>query len=179
MPRYEYRVLPAPTKGTGGRKVKGTKMRFAHSLSAVMNEMGAAGWEFVRADTLPCEDRFGLFRKKAQNLPMLIFRRLRREDVSDLISVKHAVPPRSLPPNTGTEPQAEEEQPAEQDGQLPPFRRPMFTRPPDPSPPVEDLPHPESEPPLTSSDYDIPPTIEGDGYRGRAAESVLRASRDE
>lgn len=75
MQSFEYRVVPAPRRG---EKVKGAKTsedRFAVALMRVMNTLGAEGWEYVRADTLPCDERTGLTGVKTSYLNMLVFRR--------------------------------------------------------------------------------------------------------
>jgi hypothetical protein len=78
MTRYEYKVVPAPVQGRKARGVKGTAGRFAHALETLMNELGAEGWEYVRADTLPCEERTGLTGRTTTYQNMLVFRRLLR-----------------------------------------------------------------------------------------------------
>jgi hypothetical protein len=75
MPQYEYKVVPAPVKGAKTRGVKGTRERFAHTLMTLMNEMGRDGWEYLRADSLPCEERQGLTGKTTSFQNLLIFRR--------------------------------------------------------------------------------------------------------
>lgn len=73
--RFEYRVVPAPRRG---EKVKGARTvedRFAVALARVMNDLGADGWEYLRADTLPCEERVGLTGKATHFHHMLVFRR--------------------------------------------------------------------------------------------------------
>ncbi|QFS82318.1 hypothetical protein FIU97_05925 [Roseivivax sp. THAF40] len=77
MPHYEYRVLPAPEKGLKAKGVKGPKARFAHSVETLMNEMGAEGWEYLRADTLPSEERAGLTSSVTEWRTLLVFRRIR------------------------------------------------------------------------------------------------------
>ncbi|MCO6382544.1 DUF4177 domain-containing protein [Oceanicola sp. 502str15] len=84
MPRYEYRVVPAPERGKKAKGAKGTSGRFAVALEELMNEMGAAGWEYQRTDTLPCQERVGLTGKQTTFQHMLVFRReLAEEAVSD------------------------------------------------------------------------------------------------
>ena len=73
--RYEYKVVPAPRKG---RKAKGLKTpgeRFANALAATINLHAADGWDYVRTDTLPSEERKGLTGKTTVFQNMLIFRR--------------------------------------------------------------------------------------------------------
>lgn len=75
MPRFEYKVVPAPRKG---EKVKGARTatdRFAHALTQMMNDLGRDGWEYLRAETLPCEERVGFTGKATTYQNLLIFRR--------------------------------------------------------------------------------------------------------
>ncbi len=76
MPQYEYKVVPAPVKGERARGIKGTQARFANTLTTLMNEMAAEGWEYLRADTLPCEERSGLTGKTTKFQNLLVFRRI-------------------------------------------------------------------------------------------------------
>ena len=75
MPVYEYKVIPAPKRGEKARGAKTTAERFAQALSHVMNDLGRDGWEYLRADTLPCEERVGLTGKATAFQNMLVFRR--------------------------------------------------------------------------------------------------------
>ncbi|WP_022703871.1 hypothetical protein [Pseudorhodobacter ferrugineus] len=75
MKRYEYQVIAAPKKGEKAKAAKTTADRFAHALTGLMNKMGADGWEYLRADTLPCDERVGLTGTKTQFQNMLVFRR--------------------------------------------------------------------------------------------------------
>lgn len=73
---YEYRVIPAPRRAERARGVSSDE-RFALSLERVMNEMGRDGWEYVRADTLPLDERAGLTGgTKTSYMNMLVFRRV-------------------------------------------------------------------------------------------------------
>lgn len=75
MPRYEYKVIPAPRRGEKARGVKTTEERFALALTGVMNALGADGWDYVRADTLPVDERSGLTGTKTSFQNLLVFRR--------------------------------------------------------------------------------------------------------
>jgi len=72
---HDYRVIPAPTRGEKAKGVKGTAEQFAHALSQTMNRMAAEGWEYLRAEALPCEERDGWFGRKTTERHMLVFRR--------------------------------------------------------------------------------------------------------
>ncbi|WP_373353771.1 DUF4177 domain-containing protein [Pseudoroseicyclus sp. CXY001] len=76
MQTYEYRVVPAPKKGLKAKGVKTAEARFAHALQALMNELGAEGWDYIRTDTLPSEERTGLTGRTTTSYQnMLVFRR--------------------------------------------------------------------------------------------------------
>ncbi|MDO9525908.1 MAG: DUF4177 domain-containing protein [Gemmobacter sp.] len=75
MQRYEYKVVPAPKRGEKVRGVKTTEDRFAHGLTLLMNDLGREGWDYIRADTLPCEERVGLTGRTTTFQHMLVFRR--------------------------------------------------------------------------------------------------------
>lgn len=85
MTKYEYRVVPAPVRATKVKGVKGTARRFAQTLEDLMNELGAEGWEYLRADTLPVEERHGLTSKTTAFQNMLVFRRPQPEDAPPLL----------------------------------------------------------------------------------------------
>lgn len=72
---FEYKVVPTPKKAKSARGVKGGPAKFAHSITALMNEMGQEGWEYLRADTLPMEERQGLTKKTVNYHSLLVFRR--------------------------------------------------------------------------------------------------------
>ena len=75
MQRYEYKVVPAPRRGTKSREAKTTEDRFALTLSTLMNDLGREGWEYQRAETLPCDERSGFTGTKTSEQIMLVFRR--------------------------------------------------------------------------------------------------------
>ena len=75
MTRFEYKVVPAPNRGLKAKGVKRAEDRFALALSTLMNELGAEGWDYVRADILPTEERSGLASKQTVYHNMLVFRR--------------------------------------------------------------------------------------------------------
>jgi len=79
MPRFEYKVVPAPKKGVKAKGVRATEDRFANALEGVMNKLGAEGWDYLRTDTLPCEERVGLTGRTTNYQNMLVFRRVLAE----------------------------------------------------------------------------------------------------
>jgi len=81
MSQYEYKVVPAPTKGLKSKGVKTSQDRFANALETAMNALGAEGWEYQRTDTLPCEERSGLTGRVTTFQNMLVFRRVVEEIV--------------------------------------------------------------------------------------------------
>ena len=73
--KYEYKVIPAPAKGRKGPGIKGAEGRFAHGLETAINELALEGWEYLRADILPSEERQGLTSSQTVYRSMLVFRR--------------------------------------------------------------------------------------------------------
>jgi hypothetical protein len=84
MQRFEYHVVPAPRRGEKARGVKTTEDRFALALASLMNQLGSEGWEYVRADSLPCDERAGFTGTKTTVLNVLVFRRTIRSLAEDL-----------------------------------------------------------------------------------------------
>ncbi len=72
---YEYKVIPAPRRGEKERGAKTVPERFAVALTHAMNAMARDGWEYLRADTLPCDERVGLTGTATHFQNMLVFRR--------------------------------------------------------------------------------------------------------
>lgn len=93
MPSYEYRVVPAPRAAAKEKGVKGTDARFAATLSKLMNELGADGWEYQRAETLPCEERKGFTGRVETTQHVLVFRRERAARAQKGPQLGAATPP--------------------------------------------------------------------------------------
>jgi hypothetical protein len=75
MTTYEYKVVPAPTKGLKAKGVKTPEGRFANSVQSVLNTLGNEGWEYLRAELLPSEERSGLTGSTTNWRNVLVFRR--------------------------------------------------------------------------------------------------------
>jgi hypothetical protein len=75
MDRYEYRVIAAPARGAKVKGLKTPEERFASALASALNAQAQEGWEFVRAETLPSEERQGLTGMRTIFHNMLVFRR--------------------------------------------------------------------------------------------------------
>ena len=86
MLRYEFKVIPAPRRGEKLRGLKTTEDRFALALTNVMNEQGRDGWEYVRADTLPVDERVGFTGTKTSFHNMLVFRRIMEADAAQPVT---------------------------------------------------------------------------------------------
>ncbi len=75
MTQFEYEAIPAPRKGKKARGIKTGEDRFAHAMTELLNDMAADGWEYLRADTLPCEERSGFTGRTTVYQNVLVFRR--------------------------------------------------------------------------------------------------------
>lgn len=141
MPAYEYSVIPAPSRGEKARGAKTGAERFALSLTATLNDMAADGWEYVRAETLPSEERAGLTGRTTIYHNVLVFRRLlTAEELPVPPAYAQPVPAAYQPPE-----EARNDQPA--DTPTRPFSEPMRAKP--LAAPVETSRSRPAEPPLT------------------------------
>lgn len=75
MSGWEYHIVPAPRRGVKAKGARTAEERFAVALSEAMNGLGAEGWDYVRTDILPCEERQGLTGKTTVYHAMMVFRR--------------------------------------------------------------------------------------------------------
>lgn len=75
MPRYEYKVVPAPSKGQKIKGVKTAEARFALAVEQVMNDLAEQGWEYQRTELLPSDERSGLTGKAVNWRNVMVFRR--------------------------------------------------------------------------------------------------------
>lgn len=90
---YEYKVLPAPEKGEKSRSVKTPEGRFALSIEGALNEMAAAGWEFLRAESLPSNERRGFAGTATHMRSLLVFRRPLEDQTAQFQPRKLETPP--------------------------------------------------------------------------------------
>jgi predicted glycosyl hydrolase (DUF1957 family) len=75
MPLFEYKVLPAPTRGRKAPGVKTPEARFALGLEETLNQMARDGWTYLRSDILPSEERQGLTSSHTVYRSVLVFQR--------------------------------------------------------------------------------------------------------
>lgn len=150
MSSYEYTVIPAPARG---EKAKGAKTgidRFAATLSDVLNEMARDGWEYVRAETLPAEERSGLTSRSTVYHNLLVFRRALDSDLAAAPRIDSRPAPSPAAPRFETDLAAPPAEPAPQPAVRAPFSQPMRSTvaPASKAAPAASRP---AEPPLTRS----------------------------
>ena len=102
MPQYEYKIVPSPRKGEKSREAKTVQDRFALTLTLLMNRLGQEGWEYLRADALPCEERVGLTGSKTTFQSMLVFRRVLDAAAVLPLQLTAAEPPAAFVPTLGS-----------------------------------------------------------------------------
>lgn len=150
MSSYEYNVIPAPARA---EKAKGARTgidRFAATLSDVLNDMARDGWEYVRAETLPAEERSGLTSRSTVYHNVLIFRRAIASDVgaAPRIESRPAEPPAAR--RIETDLAAPSAEPAAPAAVRAPFSQPMRSTAAPITKAAPAAPRP-AEPPLTRS----------------------------
>lgn len=72
---YEYKVLPAPRRGRKASGVKTPEARFALGIEDEINSLARQGWDYMRSDILPSEERQGLTSTHTVYRSVLVFRR--------------------------------------------------------------------------------------------------------
>lgn len=75
MQRHEYIVTAAPDRGQRAKDAKTPTDRYALALAEILNDMAAEGWEYVRAETLPSDERSGIASRQTLWHNVLVFRR--------------------------------------------------------------------------------------------------------
>jgi hypothetical protein len=132
---HEYKVVPAPTRAPKVRGLKTTAERFAHALTEAINAEAAGGWQFLRTESLPCEERSTLGRVSSSTQVVMVFARplgLARPDASAALAAvqdQYAPEPRRAAPEPAWEPapQPATQPAAYQPGPQPgPRREPLF-----------------------------------------------------
>lgn len=115
MSHFEYKVIPAPLRAEKAKGVKTPEGRFARTIEGELNRMGEAGWEYVRAELLPQEERSGLKAAQTKWRTVLIFRRRQDSEaealqarVLDSPVAEPMEPMPVLPPVVAEEVEAEE-----------------------------------------------------------------------
>jgi hypothetical protein len=102
MAEYEYKVVPAPTKGVKAPGIKAGEARFAHTVEALLNARAAEGWEYLRSDILPSDERQGLTSTQTIYRTLMVFRRMKAaEDTAadEVIAVAQGVAEAVVAPN--------------------------------------------------------------------------------
>ncbi len=112
MQTTEYRVEPAPRRGTKAKGLKTAEDRFAAALTAKLNEMAAEGWDYLRADTLPCDERSGIAGRSTTYHSVLVFARAKAEEAKAeapaALAAPEASPPAALPAAEAEKPETSE-----------------------------------------------------------------------
>jgi len=109
MQSFEYKAIAAPTRARKFKGVKGTAAQFAMVLSELMNDMASDGWEYLRSDSLPVDEKAGLLKARVETYhTMLIFRRAKDQpaEMAGLIEDHSAEPEMAPKPSSPFEPAA-------------------------------------------------------------------------
>jgi len=75
MAKFEYKVVAAPKKTRSFKGVRRHEDQFAAVLAEAMNDLAGSGWEYLRAESLPCEEKTGLTSRVESYQSVLVFRR--------------------------------------------------------------------------------------------------------
>ncbi|WP_112321498.1 DUF4177 domain-containing protein [Oceanibium sediminis] len=78
MQNFEYRIIPAPRRAKRAKGARTPSDRYARTLTDLVNAEAAEGWEYLRADTLPVDEKQGMLSSAKEVFQtVLVFRRER------------------------------------------------------------------------------------------------------
>lgn len=73
---FEYKTVAAPERAKRRRGAKTRTERVAMAVEDLLNEHAVDGWEYLRTDLLPVEERYGfLSRVREVHRAVMVFRR--------------------------------------------------------------------------------------------------------
>ena len=135
MSSFEYTAIPAPIRSEKAKSAKTPAERYALTLTDAINQMAADGWEYLRAETLPSEERSGLTGRTTLFHNLLIFRRpkaaaLKPRALTEA-EIKPAAPAPAAPQTTTPPSPKTQDKPAptEAAGGVSPTASPIFSEP--------------------------------------------------
>ena len=121
MSHYEYRVVPSPRRAKRAKGAKTPQDRYARTLAEVINAEAAEGWEYLRADTLPVDEKKGMLSAATEVYQtVLIFRRATAAQVSKVAEPRDE-PTFSRRARMAPEPETEVEAEVEERAEKPAF----------------------------------------------------------
>jgi hypothetical protein len=155
MSSYEYTVIPAPARGEKAKGARTGIERFAATLADALNDMAGDGWEYVRAEVLPAEERSGLTSRNTVYHNLLVFRRALHATPDRVLVVEEhlpATPPAMVSETSGAVPDRPSDTSAAQTAPVrAPFSQPMRAMP-------KQQPQPRNaEPPLSAPSQSAAP----------------------
>ena len=73
---YEYKCVGAPEKGKRKRGAKTRSDRVANAMEQTILAEAVDGWEYLRTDLIPIEERGGMFKRPQEvHRAVMVFRR--------------------------------------------------------------------------------------------------------
>lgn len=128
MERYEYTVIPAPDRGSRAKGARTPTERYALALAEAINAMAADGWDYIRAETLPSDERSGIASRQTLWHNVLVFRR----NLTEAVAAPVAAAPATMPePEPAPEPPTPTPEPAPAPvAPAAPAKNEVFTQPP-------------------------------------------------
>lgn len=76
MQTFEYKVVAAPRKAKRAKGARTPKDRFARTLTDVINAEAREGWEYLRAESLPVDEKKSMLSSPTEAYhAVLVFRK--------------------------------------------------------------------------------------------------------
>lgn len=93
MSNYEFKVIPAPRKAEKIKGVRNGDDRFAHTITNTINTLAEDGWEYLRAESLPVDEKASMIGKSVEKyLSLLVFRREMFVEPEEIQEIKVEAP---------------------------------------------------------------------------------------
>lgn len=107
---YEYKCVGAPEKAKRKRGARTRSDRVAGAMQALIEEHAGNGWEYLRTDLVPVEERSGLFgRPHEVHRAVLVFRRERDWQPSRAKGLQPKASEPAMSPELGTPPRPDQD----------------------------------------------------------------------
>ncbi len=89
MQNYEYKVIAAPRKARRAKGARTGQDRFARTLTDVINTEAASGWEYLRAESLPVDEKKGMLSSATESYhSVLVFRKAKLQPATPRVATQ-------------------------------------------------------------------------------------------
>lgn len=96
--KYEYKAIGAPEKGKRKRGARSASDKVAAAFEEILGKEAVDGWEYLRTDLLPVNERAGMFsRAQEMHRAVMVFRRALEQEPELRLAPAAATTPAPAP----------------------------------------------------------------------------------